>query len=200
VLLLFSNNTLEEGDSMNRYRFVLLFLMLAALNLFAGQVNYTVAGTFSSDVPYTALTAPNQSFNLTFSIATPVVPNFVDSQGFEVDSVMSYSSGSVSMTLPMYPGFYYQWQAGMFDLLFYPGPDSYDFALFGTQLFSGPAGAPVLLLGTFPIEGSILYYNNSYVYGGITGTVNATSVPEPSSLLLIGSALIGLAGKFLRAK
>jgi hypothetical protein len=186
---------------MKRYLVVLVFALLTALNSYAGQVDYTVAGTFSSDVPYTSLMAPNQDFKITFSIATPVQPNFVDSQGFEVDSQMTYVSGPVNINLPLYPGFYYQSQGGLFDLLFYYGSDSYDFSIGGSQLFTGSASSPTLLLGTFPIETNILYFDNTYVLDGTPGTVYATSpTPEPGTLLLLGSAVIGLARSAVRAR
>ena len=114
---------------MRRYLLILAFVVAVALSSFAGQVDYTVVGTFSSDVPHTSLMAPNQNFTITFSIATPVQPDFVDSQGFEVDSVMRYVSGPVNVTMPMYPAFYYEFVGGIFDLVFFDGPDSYDFAL-----------------------------------------------------------------------
>lgn len=185
---------------MKLYLTILALVLVASLNSYAGQVNYTVAGTFSSDVPYTSLMAPNQAFNITFSIPTPVTPDFWFSQGFEVDSQMTYVSGPVNVVMPIYPTFYYEFQAGLFDLVFYDGPDSYDFSLAGAQIFSGPASSPTLLLGTFPIESDTLYFNNTYVIDGTPGTVYATTpTPEPGTLLLLGTGLIGLVSKITRA-
>ena len=74
--------------------------------------------------------------------------------------------------------------------------------LTGSELPNWESSAsPTLLLGTFPIQADILYFNNIYVIDGTPGTVYATSpTPEPGTLMLFGSAFIGMIARVVRAR
>jgi hypothetical protein len=60
---------------------------------------------------------------------------------------------------------------------------------FGSQIYSGPEGAPAFLTGTF----SLLDFGNAAV-----GVLTITSVPEPSSLILLGTGMLALLGFALK--
>jgi len=60
-------------------------------------------------------------------------------------------------------------------------PSGADLQLKGLQMFTGSDSAPILSTGTF-------FFNSSL---GLV-TVNVTTVPEPSTLLLLGFGLAGL--------
>jgi hypothetical protein len=55
---------------------------------------------------------------------------------------------------------------------------------------SGPSSASESEVGTIPSE-------SFTILGGTTGT-SSTSVPEPSSIMLLGSGILGLAGLLRR--
>jgi hypothetical protein len=61
-----------------------------------------------------------------------------------------------------------------------------------TQLYSGPNSAPTLLTGAYPFQMGVVV--NSIGDSAGNGTLLASAVPEPSSLMLIGSGVIVLAG------
>jgi hypothetical protein len=60
-------------------------------------------------------------------------------------------------------------------------PNGADLQLRGAQMFTGLDSGPMLSLGTFPL--------NSW-FGAVT--VRVTTMPEPSTLLLLSSGLLGL--------
>ena len=61
----------------------------------------------------------------------------------------------------------------------------------GSQLYSGPEDAPTFLTGTFSLT-DISGGN------GIPATLTITSVPEPSSLMLLGTGMLALLGFALK--
>jgi hypothetical protein len=65
-----------------------------------------------------------------------------------------------------------------------------------TQLYSGPNSAPTLLTGAYPFQMGVVV--NSIGDSAGNGTLLASAVPEPSSLVLIGSGVLGLAAVIRR--
>lgn len=58
----------------------------------------------------------------------------------------------------------------------------------GSQLFTGSTSSPTFLTGTFPLGGFNLTISNP----------NPSAVPEPSSLVLLGTGLLGAVGVLKR--
>jgi hypothetical protein len=65
-----------------------------------------------------------------------------------------------------------------------------------TQLYSGPNSAPTLLTGAYPFQMGVVV--NKIGDSAGNGTLLASAVPEPSSLMLLASGVLGLAGVIRR--
>jgi hypothetical protein len=67
---------------------------------------------------------------------------------------------------------------------------------YGSQIYSGPEDAPTFLEGTF----SLPDYFSSSDGSGIPATLTIKSVPEPSSLMLLGTGMLALLGLALKKR
>lgn len=142
---------------------------LFTLTPYAGSGNtqtmtFTLPGT-----PTSVLHAPVGATNEFYLVTTNAIVNGV-----------ARSSDDVYFNLPSNGG-------GFYDDILSP------FGGYGPQLFSGTVNAPTFLLGSFN-----LYNSSNFVIGTTTPsyvlTIQATTTPEPSSLLLLGTGALGLAG------
>jgi hypothetical protein len=153
---------------------VLALSLVGAAQLRADAVvdfNYSFGGnTFSWELPVNPVVTPDN-----------VYPGIA----FTLPDV-SFTENGVAMTGTM--DFFSSTSGGGFDL--WSGYYFYFCNAFGPQLYTGPESSPTLLTGNFSLADA---ENTDYFLAG-TGTLDATSVPEPSalSLLMIGMAF-GLA-------
>jgi hypothetical protein len=203
--------------------FSLAFAMSAPSASADGTVDYTVNGTFGAVVgfPDTSLSTAGDSFTVTFSVdpallgpgplgdSSPNIPitfNYTDFLGGTVNHTLTGQAGVVT--------FFTLDDFGLFDIEFFPaGGDDFFLQFFGVDpgFSTDPSGFnPVLNTGVFTItpgddlgDGSqIGDFTNLAINSITSGTVTATSaanMPEPSSLLLLGSGFLAL-GSFARKR
>jgi hypothetical protein len=185
-----------------------------------GVVEYTVSGTYATGDAFlsTPISNPGDSFLITFSVDPALLPAGPAS-GTSVSTGVTFDytdslGGTTIFSLTDQPGtatFYLAGPSGgLFDLDFSAGGDDLVLSLFGPD--AGFIDGPIITLNTgiFPITpgddfgvGSLIGDFNTLGFDAVSsGTVTAvssTAVPEPSSLLLLGSGFLAL-GSFARKR
>ncbi|MGA8142761.1 MAG: PEP-CTERM sorting domain-containing protein [Candidatus Acidiferrales bacterium] len=197
---------------------------MSARTASADGVDYTVNGAFAAIDGFssTSLSNPGDSFTLTFSVdpallgpgpiggnaAGPIAVTFdyTDFLGSTINFSLTGQAGTAT--------FYTSAGLGLFDIEFIaPGGDDFLLQLLGPDPGFVDGTPPALNTGTFVITpgpttgpdtgtGSLFGDFNTGNADSVSGTVTAvssTAVPEPSSLLLLGSGFLAL-GTFARKR
>jgi hypothetical protein len=207
-----------EGKMWNRIPTLGLFvvLLLAAQSAFANSINYFTSGAYGSSTPTTALSAPGTTFSISFSLPTAVSISASDADSFTTMVPVTYSLGALTQTLSGTAiTFFSNSFAGGFDMGFTLNSNSYVWE-FGAanQLFSGPTSNPVLLTGSFPYGTGVFAFCASESIaqceingiglllsppsGTILASTPVSSVPEPSTLSLLGTGIVVITGAIRR--
>jgi hypothetical protein len=208
------------------FALVTVTLSGSASIVMADSASYNVAGTYGSGTPSTPLSAPGQSFTMSFTIPTnPPVTDFLAGDDFFVNPVsVAYSlGGSPSTTLMNVVVIFYSVGAmsqsgGFFVDFCASGPmclsgNEYQWQFAGPKQYTGPESNPTMTPTGFNLIGQascssvsscLLVFDNSHGgasvgAGATSGTVSVgtVSTPEPSALVML---LAGLAASALLLK
>lgn len=157
------------------------------------STTFTMVGTYTSTTPVTGFSAPNEAYAVTFAL--PTTPNpagfaFLDTIDgvFGIDTTVMVNGVSFANSQIIFFG---DALGGGFDLCLGtdcamampPSPDSW--IILGETLFSGDVSNPKFVSG--PI--TFLPFAEGE---GDNSTYTITATPEPASLVLLGSGLLGL--------
>jgi len=174
-------------------------MLLAGVRCSAGAFIVTDSGVWAGDAPTTTESVAGESWSLSFQVdSSPTPINFTTGVQtvVPITNVIFDLNGLAVQTEPT--GGSVELFTGDGFRLYFPNNDALQIQD-TTQLYSGSEAAPTVLAGSYPPD----FLNNAFLFDDATSgfynftsnniVITSTTIPEPSSFLLLGAALAALA-------
>jgi hypothetical protein len=167
------------------------FLLAAVVgNTWAGPVTITGSGTWSSTATTAGLSAPNESWTLSFEVSSPIPLTNVNTTGGQSVAVLDavYKLNGVVVGTINDARFFSSGFSGLFSLDFSGVGSPNDLDFYGPQVFDSTSGA--ILTNTYSGVSDVGVTHDPAGEGTASFTIAPTAtVPEPSTLINCVTAL-----------
>jgi hypothetical protein len=177
-------------------------LILYCMPARADIISYSGGGTFSASTASSAFSGPGETWGFSFQAdSNPTVLEFGNGGfNFAFSNFSYFLSDSPVAIMPTFIRFFSPGNGGGFEICFNGTTvanctDGFGNVSFSSPMYSGTTSAPTLLPGTFAMDLGVAVNSIGYDLGSTT--VQATAVPEPSSLPMFATVLVALCGRRL---
>jgi hypothetical protein len=180
-----------------------LTFFLFAASLSAGSIAISANGTFNGSAATSTFSAPNETYSFAFTVATnPAVSSVLAGAYFNAafSGFTYFLNGSAVAITPADISFFSASDDGGLNICFLAActgavSPSDGIVIEGNQMYVGLESAPTMTTGSYTTTALDLHVTGGFSTQPNTTVQAVSSVPEPSTFLMLGAGLLALAGR-----